>query len=100
MTTATEGYKGHRKNSKAERAHRLIDEHPKAAPKDLVPKLRKLGITAVTAAHWIYQFRNVWGQKGKAKPTAKKKAAKAKTKKTAAKPDTNATTPSTERSPT
>ena len=70
------GYKNHRPGSKAEKAHKLIDAEPKATAKELVPKLVKLGIKPATAAHWVQNFRNVWGKEAKPEATKKKVAAK------------------------
>ena len=40
--TKAKGYKGHRVGSKAEKAHKLVDDNPKAERKDLVAKIKKL----------------------------------------------------------
>ena len=80
------GYKGHRANSLAGKAHRLVDENPKMKRQDLIAKIKKLGASAVTAAHWISVFHN-WGSRAKPKPAkAKAVVVKAKPKKKAAKP--------------
>lgn len=74
------GYKGHRVGSTAEKAHKLVDDNPKAERADLIKQLKKLGVTEVTAGHWISVFRN-WGTKAKTKPA--KKSAPSTKKKTA-----------------
>lgn len=80
------GYKGHRANSLAAKAHKLVDENPKAQRKDLIVKIKKLGISEVTAAHWISVFHN-WDSRAKPKAVKSKAAApKAKPKKPAVKP--------------
>lgn len=76
MTTT--GYKGHRPDSKAERAHKLIDDNPKMERKDLIARIKKLGVKAAVASHWLWSFRNSWGKKKPA--VSKKKVAKRKPK--------------------
>lgn len=75
MSTKVKGYKGHRVGSKAEKAHKLVDENPKAERKDLVGKIKRLGVSDVTAGHWFSVFRN-WAAKTKPAVVAKKEAAK------------------------
>ncbi len=75
--TKAKGYKGHRAGTKAEKAHKLVDENPKAERKDLVGKIKKLGVSDVTAGHWFSVFRN-WGKDKAPKAVASKKPAAAK----------------------
>ena len=80
---AVPGYKGHRAGSKAEKAHRLVDENPKAERATLIEKIVKFGISDVTAAHWVSVFRKKAGgsapaKKAPAKPETAKAAAPAK----------------------
>lgn len=70
------GYKGHRTGSKAEKAHKLVDDNPKAERKDLVAKIKKLGVSDVTAGHWASVFQN-WGKAKTPKAEASKKPAAA-----------------------
>lgn len=79
--TKVKGYKGHRAGTKAEKAHRLVDENPKAEAADLTAKIEKLGIAKSTAGHWVSIFRKKNGQPPKAaagKNPASKKPEKSK----------------------
>lgn len=69
---ARPGYKGHREGSAAEKAHKLVDENPNSDRKVLVPKIVKLGVSDVTAGHWVSVFRKK--KKEGASSTANKKA--------------------------
>lgn len=91
MSKTQEGYKGHRVNSLASKAHKLVDENPKAERKDLVAKLKKIGVGEGTAAHWVAVFRN-WDTKKESKVKAKKAtpASAPAAKKAAAAPKKNA----------
>mgnify|MGYP001581331587 CR=1 FL=1 len=73
MEAKAKGYKGHRAGSIIEKAHKLIDESPKAERKVLVPKLVKLGLKESTAGNWISFYRRTTAAKPK---TAKTAAAK------------------------
>jgi hypothetical protein len=85
------GYKGHRAGTKAEKAHRLVDENPKADWGDLATKIEKLGVSKSTAGHWVSVFRN-WGKTPKAK-TVKKAMAKKPAVASKSKPTTPAKKP-------
>lgn len=74
--TAT-GYKGHRTGTLAAKAHKLVDDSPKAERKELITKMVKLGVSKNTAGHWVSVFKN-WEPKKKAvaaKPAGKKPVA-------------------------
>lgn len=55
--TKAKGYKGHRAGSARERAHKLVDENPKAERKDLTTKIVKFGVAPGTATNWVSVFR-------------------------------------------
>ena len=80
------GYKGHRAGTKAEKAHKLVDENPKADWGDLAAKIEKLGVSKSTSGHWVSVFRKrAQTPKAKAgeKTTAKKPVVTTKSKATA-----------------
>ena len=70
-----QGYKGHRADSLAGKAHKVVDDNPKMKRSELIGKLKKLGVAEDTAAHWISVFHN-WASRKK--PVAKPKPAPSK----------------------
>lgn len=52
------GYKNHRAGSNAEKAHKMVDDNPAAKNDVLIARICKLGISEVTARHWVSVFRS------------------------------------------
>lgn len=84
MSTADDsklGYKGHRKGTKKEKAHKIFDDgFEKQERKDILQKIVRLGVTEGTAAAWYQSFKGGAVPKGRKPAKAKKAPAPAKKK--------------------